>query len=165
MQNLKDGKLPQNEVFWSDLNTWTEVRLVCWEDLHRENSDMEDILSLFSVWWTLGLPVTSITVGVTVIVPDQVRMRSPLRGADYTLTLETIFVPLPVKILHISHVQSKGRVVEVKLDDSFTRISQRMQNTAESWERFDTILDCRKNLGLCYVTERQKLYLDVAGVS
>ena len=165
MQNLKDGKLPQNEVFWSDLNTWTEVRLVCWEDLHRENSDMEDILSLFSVWWTLGLPVTSITVGVTVIVPDQVRMRSPLRGADYTLTLETIFVPLPVKILHISHVQSKGRVVEVKLDDSFTRISQRMQNTAESWERFDAILDCRKNLGLCYVTERQKLYLDVAGVS
>ena len=51
-------------------------------------------------------------MGVTVIVPDQVRMRSPLRGADYTLTLETIFVPLPVKILHISHVQSKGRVVE-----------------------------------------------------
>ena len=32
-------------------------------------------------------------------------------------------------------------------------------------ERFDTILDCRKNLGLCYVTERQKLNLDVAGVS
>ena len=73
-------------------------------------------------------------MGVTVIVPDQVRMRSPLRRADHTLTLETIFVPLPVKILHISHVQSKGRVVEVKLDDSFTSISQRMQNTVESWK-------------------------------
>ena len=36
MQNLKDGKLPQNEVFWSDLNTWTEVRLVCREDSHTE---------------------------------------------------------------------------------------------------------------------------------
>ena len=91
--------------------------------LRTENSDssMEIFFpSLFSMRWTLGLPVTSVTVGVTVIVPDQVRMRPPLRRADHTLTLETIFVPLPVKILHISHVQSKGRVVEVKLDDSFT---------------------------------------------
>lgn len=64
-------------------------------------------------------------MGVTVIVADQVRVWSPppLRRADHALTLETIFVPLPVKILHISHVQSKGRVVEVNLDDSINRIS------------------------------------------
>ena len=101
------------------------------------------------------------TVRVTIIVPCQ----GGRPGVSLLALAKTIFVTLPVKVLHISHVQSKGRVVEVKLDDSFTRISQRMQNTAESWERFDTILDCRKNLGLCYVTERQKLYLDVAGVS
>ena len=89
-------------------------------------------MSLFSVW-TLGLPVMSITVGVTVVVPGQVRGRPHLGGAGHALTLaQTIFVPFPVKVLHISHVQSIGRVVEVKLDDSILLVKyQRDANTSE----------------------------------
>ena len=121
-----EGNLPQYEVFWSGMNTRTEVRLVCIGRLTKR------IVSLFSVW-TLGLPVMSITVGVTVVVPGQVRVCPHLGGAGHALTLaQTIFVPFPVKVLHISHVQSIGRVVEVKLDDSILLVKyQRDANTSE----------------------------------
>ena len=121
-----EGNLPQYEVFWSRMNTRTEVRLVCRGRLTKR------IVSLFSVW-TLGLPVMSITVGVTVVVPGQVRVRPHLGRAGHALTLaQTIFVPFPVKVLHIYHVQSIGRVVEVKLDDSILLVKyQRDANTSE----------------------------------
>ena len=121
-----EGNLPQYEVFWSGMNTRTEVRLVCRGRLTKR------IVSLFSVL-TLGLPVMSITVGVTVVVPGQVRVRPHLGRAGHALTLaQTIFVPFPVKVLHISHVQSIGRVVEVKLDDSILLVKyQRDANTSE----------------------------------
>ena len=61
-------------------------------------------LSLF------GLPAMSITctVRVTIIVPCQ----GGRPGVRLALA-KTIFVTLPVKVLHISHVQSSGTVVEV----------------------------------------------------
>ena len=67
-----------------------------------------------------GLPVLSVTVGATVIVPSQARGTVPVPLA----LAQTILVALPVKVLHISHVQSIGRVVEVKLDGI---ILQRME--------------------------------------
>ena len=72
-------------------------------------------------------------MGVTVVVPGQVRVRPHLGGAGHALTLtQTIFVPFPVKVLHISHVQSIGRVVEVKLDYSILLVKyQRDANTSE----------------------------------
>ena len=125
-----EGNLPQYEVFWSGMNTRTEVRLVCRGRLTKRI--VARSMSLFSVW-TLGLPVMSITVGVTVVVPGQVRVRPHLGRAGHALTLaQTIFVPFPVKVLHISHVQSIGRVVEVKLDDSILLVKyQRDANTSE----------------------------------
>ena len=59
------------------------------------------------------------TVRVTIIVPCQ----GGRPGVRLALA-KTIFVTLPVKVLHISHVQSIGRVVEVKLDGI---ILQRME--------------------------------------
>ena len=86
----------------------------------KENSKAAGRGSLLPSPSIFGLPVLSVTVGATVIVPSQARGTV---GVPLALA-QTILVALPVKVLHISHVQSIGRVVEVKLDGI---ILQRME--------------------------------------
>jgi hypothetical protein len=50
------------------------------------------------------LPGVSFTVGVTVIVLSQ----GWGGGGQHLCLAQTLFVPLPVKVPHIPHVQSKG---------------------------------------------------------
>ena len=51
-----------------------------------------------------AVAVITVTVGVTIVVPSQ----DQLRGGLHLTLAQTVFVPFPVKIPHVSHVQSRG---------------------------------------------------------
>ena len=79
---------------------YSTFNLICCEILQSSNSVFSTVI--------FGLPETvSVTVGVTVIVLSQGRL---------SLTLaQTILVPLPVKVPHVPHVQSRGRGGDVRV--------------------------------------------------
>ena len=52
-----------------------------------------------------AVAVITVTVGVTIVVPSQ----DQVGGRLHLALAQTVFVPFPVKIPHVSHVQSRGR--------------------------------------------------------
>ena len=56
----------------------------------------------------LPYTVTSTTVRVTIVVPSQEQVGAPWGRLHPLALAQTVFVPFPVKIPHVSHVQSRG---------------------------------------------------------
>lgn len=105
-RNQETGNFPNvSYQHWLPGQTRAPSSLFSWQILHR-NPHLVSKVSIFPIWW-FGLPDISITVRVTIVVPSQEQAGTSWGRLPLSLA-QTVFVAFPVKIPHVSHVQSRG---------------------------------------------------------